>query len=204
MFCYYLLLGVCILNLLSESVNFQALKFCWKVQGELWFNKVSRAMRFNSQSVVVVSSFNHHCLCHCWFWTTTQLLGFCSEKKKFKCSFAYQESDLARQKNNTFGSYAESERVRFSNPMARESLLKHQKKKHHIQVDRDLKRLKTHDFYLPPPRKMKPHQVLPKKTLNESPIWIHKIHHSYCNPNGLAGLCQIYHKKKTPQLSAEL
>lgn len=107
--------------------EFQALKFCWKVQGELWFNKVSRAMRFNSQSVVVVSSFNHHCLCHCWFWTTTQLLGLCSEKKKIKCSFAYQESDLARQKNKTFWSYAESERVRFSNPMARESLPKHQK-----------------------------------------------------------------------------
>lgn len=92
------------------------------------------------------------------------IVGVMFGEKKFKGSFAYQEIDLARPKNNTFWSYAESERVRFSNPMAwLERAFWSTKKNNHIQVDRDLKRLKTHDIYLPPPRKMKPHQVLPRK-----------------------------------------
>ena len=130
MFCYYLLLGVCILNWLSESVNFKHWNSVEKSRGNF------DSTRFQGQCVLIHS---RSLLFHLLITIACATVGFERQRncwgyvprKKIKCSFAYQESDLARQKNNTFWSYAESERVRFSNPVARESLLKHQKKTSH-------------------------------------------------------------------------
>ena len=203
MFCYYLLLGVCILNMLSESVNFKHWNSCWKVEGELWFNKVSRGMRFNSQSVVVVSSFNHHCLCHCWFWTTTQLLGLCSEKKKSNVALLTRRVTWHGKKTTPSDLMQNQKGSGFPIPWLERAFWS-TKKKHHIQANRDLKRLKTHDFDLPPPRKMKPHQVLPKKhSMKVQSEFRRSIILIVTQMDWLA-FVKSTTKFKTPQLSAEL